>query len=431
MIEKTLVDSRVLFKEAQEHLVGGVNSPVRSFKYLDDPDLTPVYFQKGFGPWIYSIENKKFIDYVLGWGTFILGHCHPEIIQALKNQLEQGIHFGSCHHLEIEFALLIKEAFKCIDKIRVVNSGTEATMLAIRLARAYTNRKKIVKFAGNYHGHVDYLLAQSGSGLATFSIPTSKGIPTDFLKETIVIEYNDKDSLEKIFEKEGNQIAAVIIEPIAGNMGVIIPKNGFLKTLREITNYYKTVLIFDEVITGFRFEFGGISNAYNPDLVILGKIVGGGLPIGVVGGKKEIMDLLAPCGEVYQGGTFSANPLTLISGIATLTKLKNSNYSYLEELSQIFEEGIASLKSKYNSFFTFNRYGSMISIFFTKEKVFNFETASKSDKKLFSSFYKFMLEKGIYLPPSPFESMFLSFAHTLKEINYTLDRIEEFFMNLK
>ncbi|MFN4219508.1 MAG: glutamate-1-semialdehyde 2,1-aminomutase [bacterium] len=424
------LDSSALFDIANEHMVGGVNSPVRSFKYLEDPSLKPIYFEKGSGPFIYSVEKRKFIDYVLGWGTFIFGHLDPDITQSIKDQLDKGIHFGASHQMEIEFATLIKEAFSCIDKIRVVNSGTEATMVAIRLARAFTGRKKIIKFAGNYHGHVDYLLAKSGSGLATLSIPTSEGIPQEFLQETIVLEYNDTNSAEEIFKKYGKEIACVIVEPVAGNMGVVPPENGFLKTLREVTQKYESVLVFDEVMTGFRFEYGGLSNRYNPDLVTLGKILGGGIPIGVVGGKKEIMDLLAPLGKVYQGGTFSANPLALAAGIATLNKLKKSNYSYLEELSQIFEEGINSIKSRYNYSLRFNRYGSMMSVFFTSKSVYNFETASTNDKKMFTAFYKFLLEKGIYLPPSPFEAMFLSFSHTTKEINYTIDKIEEFFMNI-
>lgn len=429
-IEYNTWNSHILFDIANEHMVGGVNSPVRSFKYLEDPDLKPIYFEKGSGPFIYSVEKRKFIDYVLGWGTFIFGHLDPDITQSIRDQLDKGVHFGACHPLEVEFASLIKEGFSCIDKIRLVNSGTEATMVAIRLARAFTGRKKIIKFAGNYHGHVDYLLAKSGSGLATLSIPTSEGIPQEFLQETLVLEYNDTNSVEEVFKKYGNEVACVIVEPVAGNMGVVTPQNGFLKTLREVTKEYGSVLIFDEVMTGFRFEYGGISNKYNPDLVTLGKIIGGGIPIGVVGGKKEIMDLLAPLGKVYQGGTFSANPLALVAGVATLNKLKKSNYSYLEELSQIFEEGINSIKSKYNYPLKLNRYSSMMSIFFSNEDVYNFETASSNDKKMFSYLYKFLLEKGIYLPPSPFEAMFLSFSHTINEINYTIDKIEEFFINL-
>ncbi|MCX7759310.1 MAG: glutamate-1-semialdehyde 2,1-aminomutase [bacterium] len=421
-------NSSVLFAEAQEHLVGGVNSPVRSFKNVG---IEPIYFHKGNGPCLTSVEGRKFIDYVLGWGTFILGHSDNDVKSAILKQMELGVHFGSCHELEIEFAKIIKKAFKCIHKVRVVNSGTEAVMVAVRLARAFTGRKKILKFSGNYHGHLDYLLVKSGSGLATLNIPLSKGIPSEFINETIIVEYNDTSALEICFDKHGDQIAAVIVEPVAGNMGVVPPKNGFLRTLREITKIYNSVLIFDEVITGFRFEFGGLSNEYDPDLVVLGKIVGGGLPIGVVGGKKEIMDLLVPIGEVYHAGTFSANPLTLIAGIATLRKLMQLNYTYLEELSQIFEEGVIGIKNRYNnSKIRFNRYGSMMSIFFNDFEVIDSKTAYSSDRDMYSLFYKFLLEKGVYLPPSPFESIFISFSHTINEINYTIDRIEEFFINM-
>lgn len=417
-----------LFMQAQEHLVGGVNSPVRSFRNVG---MDPIYFQRASGPWITSVEGRKFIDYVLGWGTFILGHGDEDIKREIRNQLELGIHFGSCHELEIEFATLIKKAFRCIDKIRLSNSGTEAVIVAIRLARGFTNRKKILKFSGNYHGHVDYLLVRGGSGLATLNIPASKGIPQEFVNETIVVEYNDIKAVEEAFEKYGDQIAGVIVEPVAGNIGVIPPQNGFLKFLREITKTYGSVLIFDEVITGFRFEFGGISNVYDPDLVVLGKIIGGGLPIGLVGGKAEIMDLLTPIGEVYHAGTFNANVLALASGVATLRKLMTMDYRYLEELSQIFEEGIIAIKNRFNQHkMKINRYGSMISIFFNNQKVTNSKIAYNSDRDLFGKMYRFLIEKGVYFPPSPFEALFISFAHTINEISYTIDKIEEFFVNM-
>ncbi|MDW8195584.1 MAG: glutamate-1-semialdehyde 2,1-aminomutase [Candidatus Calescibacterium sp.] len=417
-----------LFRQAQDCLVGGVNSPVRSFRNVG---MDPIYFHRSTGPWIISVEGRKFIDYVLAWGTFILGHGDEDVKKEIINQLELGIHFGSCHELEIEFATLIKKAFKCIDKIRVSNSGTEAVTIAIRLARGFTNRKKILKFAGNYHGHVDYLLVRAGSGLATLNIPSSKGIPQEFVNETIVVEYNDARAVEEVFEKYGTQIAGVIVEPVAGNIGVIPPQNGFLRLLREITRTYGSVLIFDEVITGFRSEFGGISNLYDPDLVILGKIVGGGLPIGVIGGKKEIMDLLTPVGEVYHAGTFNGNLLVLAAGVATLKKLMKMDYRYLEELGQIFEEGIVAIKNRFNQHrIKLNRYGPMISIFFNDQEVVNSRIAYESDRSLFAKMYRFLIEKGIYFPPSPFEAIFISFAHTINEISYTIDRIEEFFVKM-
>lgn len=425
---KDLVSSMELFDIAKNNLVGGVNSPVRSFKSVG---LDPIYFVSGNGAVITSVEGRNFIDYVLGWGAFILGHADEQVVNFVKQYADRGFHFGACHPLEVEFSLLIKEAFKSIDKIRVVNSGTEAVMVAIRLARAFTGRKKIVKFLGNYHGHVDYFLVKAGSGLATFGLPSSKGIPEEVINQTLLVEYNDFEGIERVFDRFGKEIAAVIIEPVAGNIGVLVPQNGFLKKLREITSNYGSLLIFDEVITGFRFEFGGLSNYYDPELVVLGKIVGGGLPIGVVAGKKEVMDLLAPLGEVYQGGTFSANPLSLAAGVATLKKLKSLNYGYLEEMAQLFQEGIVSIKNRFNNVnLRINRYGSMMSLFFNSEDVINSQVAYKSNRDLFSMLYKFLLEKGIYLPPSPFEAFFLSFKHSINEINYTIDRVEEFFMNM-
>ncbi|MEN3014501.1 MAG: glutamate-1-semialdehyde 2,1-aminomutase [bacterium] len=421
------VTSEQLYEEAIKHYVGGVNSPVRSFKNVE---AKPIYFSSGQGPIIYSVEGRKFIDYVLAWGTFILGHSDPDVQKEIIEQLYKGIHFGACSPLEIEYARLIKEGFRTIEKIRVLNSGTEAVMVAIRLARAYTNRRKIVKFSGNYHGHVDYLLVKSGSGLATFSIPSSKGVPQEFIDQTIVVEYNDFDTVEKVFEEHGKDIAAVIVEPVAGNIGVIPPKNGFLQNLRQITKAYESILIFDEVITCFRNEYGGLSNQYDPDLVVLGKIVGGGMPIGVVGGKSYIMDLLAPEGQVYHGGTFCSNPLTLAAGIATLKKLKNQNYGYLEELAHLLQEGIVNIKNRYNLKLNVNRWGSMMSIFFTEHEVNNSQNAYNSDRRMFAEMFRFLVTKGVYLPPSPFEAIFLSFSHTSKEINYTIDKIEEFFMNV-
>jgi len=425
--QENLNTSDHLFSIAQEYLVGGVNSPARSFKNIDS---TPIYFYKGQGAYITSVENKNFIDYLLGWGTLILGHNDNDIIQSIKDQLEKTVYLGTCNPLEIEFAKLIKDAIPVIDKIRTVNSGTEAVTVAIRLARAYTNKNKIIMFSGNYHGHVDYLLAKSGSSSLTHNIPISLGIPQEVLKHTLIAQYNNLESLEKIFEQNKNDIAAVIIEPLAGNMTVIEPQSNFLSKIREITKYYNSLLIFDEVITGFRFEYGAISNKYDPDLVILGKIIGGGLPIGVIAGKKQIMDLLTPNGQVFNAGTFNGNSLTLAAGIATLKKLKSLNYNYLQELSHILKEGLITIKHKYNiKNLQFKIIKSMFSIYFSDKTVENFEDTSKIDKKLFSNLYKYLLKKGIILPPSPFEASFLSFKHTIKEINYTIDKIEEFLIN--
>lgn len=419
-VDHNIERSKELYNEALNHLVGGVNSPARSFNKVN---YHPIYFKQGKGAIIIDEDNNSYIDYVLAWGTLILGHSDEYIVNELKKQLEIGIHFGACHYYEIEFAKLVKEAFKNIEKLRVVNSGTEAVLSAIRLAKNYTQRNKILKFEGNYHGHVDSLLTKGGSSILTQEINIKEN-------ETIVCEYNNKKEVELAFEKYGKEIAAVIVEPIAGNMGVVKPINGFLKFLREITKEYNSILIFDEVITGFRFCFGGISNEYDPDITILGKIVGGGLPIGVYGGKSEIMDNLAPLGQTFQAGTFSGNPLTMLSGILTLNILKQKNYSYLEELGEILENGIKTIKSKYNLNIYFNRYKSMWSLFFIDlNEIKNYKDVIKSDTKLYGEFFKYLIKRGVYLPPSQFEAAFLSFEHNMSLISKTLDIIEEFFKN--
>ena len=414
--------SQELYQEAIKHLVGGVNSPARSFNKVN---YHPIYFKQGKGAIIIDEDNNSYIDYVLAWGTLILGHSNEYIINELKKQLEIGVHFGACHYYEIEFAKLIKEAFKCIDKIRVVNSGTEAVLSAIRLAKNYTKRNKILKFEGNYHGHVDSLLTKGGSSILTQNLNIQE-------QETIVCEYNNKDEVESAFQNWGEDIAAVIIEPIAGNMGVVKPSNGFLKFLRDITKKYNTVLIFDEVITGFRFCYGGISNEYDPDLVILGKIVGGGLPIGVYGGKSHIMDNLSPIGNTFQAGTFSGNPLVMLSGILTLNILKQKSYSYLEELGEILENGLKIIKSQYNiENLYFSRFKSMWTVFFNNlNEIKNYKDVMKSDTQMYSLFFRYLIQRGIYLPPSQFESAFLSFEHNMNLISNTLEVIEDFFKNL-
>jgi glutamate-1-semialdehyde 2,1-aminomutase len=410
--------SRELYKEAINHLVGGVNSPARSFNKVN---YDPIYFKEGKGAIIIDEDNNSYIDYVLAWGTMILGHSNECIINELKKQLDIGIHFGACHYYEIEYAKLIKEAFKVIDKIRVVNSGTEAVMSALRLAKNYTKRNRILKFEGNYHGHVDSLLTKAGSSVLTQKLNINE-------QETIVCEYNNKEDVELAFKKYGEEIAAVIVEPIAGNMGVVKPKNVFLRFLREITRKYGSILIFDEVITGFRFCFGGISNDYDPDIVILGKIVGGGLPIGVYGGKAYIMDNLAPLGQTFQAGTFSGNPLTMLAGILTLNTLKTKNYSYLEELGEILENGIKTIQSKYNLDINFSRYKSMWTLFFNNlNEIKDYKDVIRSDTNLYAKFFRYLIERGVYLPPSQFEAAFLSFEHNMSLISKTLDIIEDFF----
>ena len=397
-----------LFAQAKKCLVGGVDSPVRSFRYVE---ARPVLAKKGKGAYVWDYDSNKYIDYVLGWGSLILGHSHPEVIKDLKETLNSGLSFGLTNAKEIELAKIIKNVIPFIDKIRFVNSGTEAVMGAIRLARGYTGRDKILKFENSYHGHVDYLLAKAGSGLLTFGVPQSAGIPKDFTKHTIVVPFNNVDILEKIFKQQGKNIAAVIVEPIGGNSGVVLPNPDFLKKIRQITQNYNTLLIFDEVITGFRFNFGSVAKSFGitPDLICLGKIIGGGLPIGAYGGNSEVMQKLSPCGEVYQASTFAGNPVVMQAGISTLKNLSKfrGNYVKLEFLTELLVSGIKQLALSGNIDLKINHYKNMFSFKF-------------NDKKQFQKFYKFMLSEGVLFAPSEFEANFLSFAHSEKDIIRTV-----------
>lgn len=414
-----------LFEEAKKLIPGGVNSPVRAFKAVEG---LPPFIERARGSKIYDVDGNEYIDYVGSWGPMILGHSHPEVEEALKEAIERGTSYGAPTRLEVELARLIVEAYPSIEMVRMVNSGTEATMSALRLARAFTKRDKIIKFEGCYHGHSDSLLVKAGSGATTLGVPTSPGVPSQLAKDTCVARFNDMDSVREIMDTCGEEVAAVILEPIPGNMGVILPEKGFLEGLREITEEYGSLLIFDEVMTGFRVAYGGAQELYGirPDLTCLGKIIGGGLPVGAFGGRKEIMGLLAPEGPVYQAGTLSGNPLAMTAGIETIKILKNSGtYKKLEENTRNLCNGLREITERYRVTSHITQAGSMFTLFFTEGPVRNYQDALKSDTTLFARFHKGMLKRGIYLPPSQFEAAFISLAHTEEDIRKTIEAAEE------
>jgi glutamate-1-semialdehyde 2,1-aminomutase len=413
-----------LFEKATKLLPGGVNSPVRAFKAVGG---TPLITKRASGAYLVDMDDNLFIDYVGSWGPMILGHNFPDVVAAIQNALENGTSYGTSSENEVILAELVLEAFPSMEMVRFVNSGTEATMSAIRLARGYTKRDKIIKFNGCYHGHADGLLVKAGSGAATLGIPDSPGVPADYAKHTLVAEFNDLSSVESLFDAYGNDIAAVIIEPVVGNMGVLIPKEGFLKGLREITKKYSSLLIFDEVMTGFRVSFGGAQKLYgiDPDLTCFGKVIGGGLPVGAYGGKREIMELVAPSGPVYQAGTLSGNPLAMAAGIATMKAIKENNiYPKINKYTEDLCNGISNiLKGKVPA--TINRVGSMFTVFFTDKEVYDWATAKTSDTALFAKVYSGLLENGVFFPPSQFEAAFVSFAHGERELDATLAAFEK------
>ncbi|HNT91865.1 MAG TPA: glutamate-1-semialdehyde 2,1-aminomutase [Smithellaceae bacterium] len=410
------------FAKANRFVAGGVNSPVRAWRAVGG---NPVFVRRAKGSKIYDSNGKKYVDYVLSWGPMILGHAVPQIINAINESARRGTSFGAPTEAETRMAQLICEAIPSIELVRMTSSGTEATMTAIRLARGFTGRKLVAKFDGGYHGHADSLLVKAGSGVVTLGIPGSPGIPEEAAHLTLSLPYNNLESVKKMIKKYGPKLAAVIVEPVAGNMGVIPPRDGFLEKLREFTAKERILLIFDEVITGFRFNFGGYQNLIQikPDLTCLGKIIGGGLPVGALGGKKEIMDRLAPTGNVYQAGTLSGNPLAMNAGLATLHILKEkaTNFSALDKKSEYLCDEMKKLFEKKGIPVCINRLHSMFTIFFQEGPVYDLVSAQKSDIKLFSRFFHGMLKKGVWLAPSQFEALFLSFAHTRKDIAYTLD----------
>ncbi|MFC1913427.1 glutamate-1-semialdehyde 2,1-aminomutase [Chloroflexota bacterium] len=414
-------NSQKLFAEAQHYLPGGVNSPVRAFKAVGG---SPPFIAKGQGSKIYDVDDNEFIDYVCSWGPLILGHSYPKVVDALKLAASRGTSFGAPTELEITLAKMISAAMPAIEMVRFVNSGTEATMTALRLARAFTGRDKIIKFAGCYHGHADGLLAKGGSGLATLGIPDSPGVPASYAENTLIAPYNDIESVAQLFCHYRQQIAAVIIEPIAANMGVVPPQSGFLGSLRQLTKEYGALLIFDEVISGFRVAYGGAQARYNiaPDLTCLGKIIGGGLPVGAYGGRREIMEMMAPLGPVYQAGTLAGNPLAMTAGIETIKALSQPGvYQQLETRSASLEEGIAAAASQAGIGLKISRIASLLTIFFTGDAVVDYESAKQADTVLFGRFFQHLLAAGVYWPPSQFEAAFISLAHSDEDIEFTLE----------
>ncbi len=417
--------SESLFEQAMEIIPGGVNSPVRAFKSVG---LPPRFIRSGEGSKIYDEDGNEFIDYVCSWGPLILGHAFPEVLEALDRTMQHGTSFGAPTRAEVEMAETIVELVPSVEMVRLVNSGTEATMTAIRVARGVTRRDKIIKFSGCYHGHSDGLLARAGSGAATLSVPDSLGVPGSIVEQTVVVPYNDLNALDSEIEKAPESVAAVVVEPVAGNMGVVPPHEGFLGRLRELCDDSGALLIFDEVITGFRVAPGGAQQLYGvkPDLTCLGKVIGGGLPVGAFGGSRSIMESLAPVGGVYQAGTLSGNPLAVAAGLATLKILKRDDpYPDLESRSSRLAEGIKEILGRKGIPHTVNRVGSMFSLFFHPGPVTCYEEAAKADREAFTAFFGRMLEHGIYLAPSPFEAWFVSAAHSEEDIAHTLEAVRQ------
>ncbi|MDR6779924.1 MULTISPECIES: glutamate-1-semialdehyde 2,1-aminomutase [Paenibacillus] len=413
-------NSKVAFDEAKQYIPGGVNSPVRAFKSVG---ITPVYIDHGEGSRVYDIDGQSYLDYVCSWGPLIMGHAHPEVVKALQAAVVKGTSFGAPTLAETEMAKLVCERVPSMDIVRMVNSGTEATMSAIRLARGFTSRSKILKFEGSYHGHADSLLIKAGSGVATLGLPDSPGVPEVVATHTITVPYNDLASVKLAFEKFGEEIAAIIVEPVAGNMGVVPPQPGFLEGLREVTQQYGSLLIFDEVMTGFRVGLHSAQGRFGvtPDLTCLGKVIGGGLPVGAYGGRRDILEQIAPSGPIYQAGTLSGNPLAMAAGYSTLKLLTPEVYDRLEERAARLQAGFERNASELGIPVTINRVGSMVCPFFTEEKVVNFDTAKTSNQDHFRRYFTEMVNEGVSVAPSQFEGMFVSGVHTVEDIDATIE----------
>lgn len=413
--------SQAAFERASKVIPGGVNSPARAFGGVGG---TPVFIARGQGPHLYDIDGNRYLDFVGSWGPHILGHRHPAVIEAVQRALETGTSFGAPTEIETELAELVIASIPSIEKIRMVSSGTEATMSALRVARGFTGRDKIIKFAGCYHGHVDSLLVQAGSGALTLGSPSSPGVPAGCTKDTLALEYNDVEELTAAFQQYGNELAALILEPVVGNMGTVLPTPEFLKACRDLCTQYGTVLIFDEVMTGFRVAFGGAQERFGitPDLTTLGKIIGGGMPVGAYGGRADIMNSVSPVGPVYQAGTLSGNPLAMACGLATLQVLKASNpYPQIEQQGAVLCDGLSAICQKYGIPHSVPRAGGMFTLFFNPEPVTSYRVAAKNDTARFSKYFHGMLERGVYLPCSQFEANFLSATHTDEDIQFTLN----------
>ena len=410
-----------MYNEAVTVMPGGVNSPVRAYRNVG---RNPLFIEKGKGSKIYDIDGNEYIDYICSWGPNILGHCYPNVIEEVKKACDNGLTFGAPTEKEVVLAELIREIMPSMEVLRMVNSGTEAVMSAIRVARGFTKRDMILKFKGCYHGHSDGLLVKAGSAALTAAVPDSLGVPKSYTENTLVALYNDEKSVEELFEKYGNKIACVVVEPVAANMGVVLPKKGFLQFLRDITEKYGSLLIFDEVITGFRLSLGGAQEYFGikPDMTTLGKIVGGGMPMAVYGGRKEIMDCVAPLGGVYQAGTLSGNPIATTAGIATLTALKENKHLYADLEKKA--EKIANSYRKIGA--SVNQIGSLLSGFFTDREVNDYDSATSSDTEKYAKFFNYLLENGIYIAPSQYEAMFVSMAHSDEDIEKTCKVIESY-----
>lgn len=417
------------YNEAVDLMPGGVNSPVRAFKSVG---MTPIFMESGKGSKITDVDGNEYIDYVLSWGPLILGHAEDNVVKQLQDATIKGTSFGAPTTLENDLAKMVIDRVPSVEMIRMVNSGTEATMSTLRLARGYTGRNKILKFEGNYHGHGDSLLIKAGSGVATLGLPDSPGVPESIAKQTITVPYNDPESVKLAFETYGDDIAAVIVEPVSGNMGVVPPVNNFLQDLREITTQYGALLILDEVMTGFRVGYNCAQGHFDvdADLTCLGKVIGGGLPVGAYGGKREIMEQIAPAGNIYQAGTLSGNPLAMTAGLATLGTLTEDDYEHMNEQVDRLIDGYRKAAEENNIPLQINRAGSMMGVFFTDTPVTNFDEAQTSDLELFKKYYQGMIEEGIFLPPSQFEGLFMSTAHSDEDINKTIKAIEKVFATL-
>ena len=412
--------SQVLFARARQLMPGGVNSPVRAFRAVGGD---PLFMASGKGASMTDIDGRSYIDYVLSWGPLIVGHAHAEVVEALTRAVETGTSFGACTPREVEMAERIIEAYPSIERVRLVNSGTEATLSALRVARAATGRDKILKFEGCYHGHGDSLLVKAGSGVATLGLPDSPGVPQALAKLTVTVPFNDPAALEEAFHVHHHELAAVIVEPVVGNMGTVIPRPGFLQKLRALTHEHGTVLIFDEVMTGFRVAYGGAQQLYkiDPDMTTLGKVIGGGLPVGAYGGKARLMDLVAPAGPVYQAGTLSGNPLAVAAGLKTLEILRRPGiYERLNSLAEKLTNGLSTEAARQGVLLTVNRVGSMFTAFFTPDPVFDYATAKRADTAAYGIFFRSLLETGVYFPPSQFEAAFLSTAHSEGDVAATI-----------
>lgn len=424
--------SNELHEEALKHIVGGVNSPSRSYKAVGGG--SPVVMERANGAYFWDVDGNKYIDYLAAYGPIITGHAHPHITKAITTAAENGVLYGTPTPHEITFAKMLKEAMPALDKVRFVNSGTEAVMTTIRVARAYTGRDKIIKFAGCYHGHSDLVLVAAGSGPSTLGTPDSAGVPKSIAQEVITVPFNEIEPLKEALDKWGDQVAAILVEPIVGNFGIVEPKPGFLEQVNELVHQAGALVIYDEVITAFRFMYGGAQDYLGiyPDLTALGKIIGGGLPIGAYGGKKEIMEQVAPLGPAYQAGTMAGNPASILSGIACLEVLKQENfYENLDKLGAILEEGILKHARTYDIPITINRLKGALTIYFTNEKIVNYEQAENTDGEMFAKFFQLMLHQGINLAPSKYEAWFLTISHTIEDIQETLIAVEQAFSKLK